>query len=109
MSEKKYKSGSAIDAEITRLLEAKKQMADEKIDTFHRALENKEFREQLVNLTDTEIKSIAKIIRSEFDSIVEKAKKPATEKTQQTEIYETTQTETKLNDFRSLYRDSEMK
>ena len=51
MSEKKYKykSGSAIDAEIAKLLEAKQKITDGKVCTFEKALLNKELKSKLAD------------------------------------------------------------
>lgn len=71
MSEKKYKSGSVIDAEIAKLLEKKKGMIDGKVAIFNKAFLNKDTKDKLVNLSDTEIRELAKMIQHNFDKLLE--------------------------------------
>lgn len=71
MSEKKYTSGKAVDAEIQRLLDLKKEMADKKTKVFNDAISKNGFSEKLVDLSDSDVKEFAKIINSDFDKIVE--------------------------------------
>jgi len=71
MSEKKYTSGKAVDAEIQRLLDLKKEMVDKKTKVFTDTISKNGFSEKLVDLSDSDVKEIAKIINSDFDKIIE--------------------------------------
>ena len=71
MSEKKYTSGKAIEAEIQRLLDVKKGMISQKTKVFNDAISKNGFSEKLVDLSDSDVKEFAKIINSDFDKIVE--------------------------------------
>lgn len=96
MSEKKYKSGSAIDVEIAKLLEKKKGMIDGKVETFNKAFLNEDTRNKLVNLSDTEIRELAKMIHNNFDKLLEfgrnslnakKQKKESAQNENQSSVY----------------------
>lgn len=71
MSEKKYKSGSAIDAEIAKLFKKKEGMIDGKVKIFNKAFLNKDTKNELVNLSDTEIRELAKMIQNNFNKLLE--------------------------------------
>lgn len=96
MSEKKYKSGSVIDAEIAKLLEKKKGMIDGKVEIFNKAFLNKDTKDKLVNLSDTEIRELAKMIQNNFDKLLEfgrnslnakKQKKESAQNENQSSVY----------------------
>ena len=61
MSEKRYTSGKAVDAEIQRLLDLKKEMADKKTKVFNDAIKER-FLGEVGDLSDSDVKEFAKII-----------------------------------------------
>ena len=71
MSEKKYTSGKAIDAEVQRLLDMKKKMVTKKTTVFMEATVKSGLSEKLVELSDTDVKELAKIIEQRFDDLVD--------------------------------------
>lgn len=70
MSEKKYTSGKAVDAEIQRLFDLKKKMVSKKTKAFTDAISKNGFSEKLVDLNNSDIKEFAKIINNKFDNII---------------------------------------
>lgn len=71
MSEKKYTSGKAVDAEIQRLLALKKEIAGKKTKVFNDAISKNGFTMKLSDLSDSDIREFAKIINYDFKMIVD--------------------------------------
>lgn len=75
MSEKKYTSGKAVDAEIQRLLDLKKEIAGKKLKVFNDAISKNGFTMKLSDLSDSDIREFAKIINYDFEMIVDAVNK----------------------------------
>jgi len=80
MSVKKYKSATAIDAEITKLLEAKKSLASGKSEVFRKVLLTPSFEGSLVEAEDAELRELAKLYQKNFSNFLAQAKRNVAEK-----------------------------
>lgn len=80
MSVKKYKSASAIEAEIDKLLEAKKSLASAKSEVFRKALITPSFANSLIDVEDAELRELAKIYQKNLTNFLAQAKYNVTEK-----------------------------
>ncbi len=70
MSEKKYTSGKAVDAEIQRLLDLKKKMVTDKTKVFMDAVVKNGLAEKLSDLSDADVKEYAFVINTNFDKLM---------------------------------------
>ncbi len=71
MSEKKYTSGKAVDAEIQRLLDLKKKMVEDKTKVFKDEVVKNGLAEKLSDLSDTDVKEYAHVINTNFDKLMD--------------------------------------
>lgn len=100
MSEKKYTSGKAVDAEIQRLLNLKKKMVTDKTKVFMDAVVKNGLAEKLSDLSDTDVKEYAHVINTNFDKLMDavqerktiKAEKAKSSKSKQAEMKNQAQT-----------------
>lgn len=72
---KKYSSGAEIQADIDKLIELRAAMSEETSTKFTKALLTKSFVNNLLNLSNHQIRELARVIEDNYDRLLETANK----------------------------------